>query len=306
VSRAALIVNGKSRRGREWFPLAVEALTNAGFDLQISNLHRDPNRVVPEVKTAVQKGIPMICVGGGDGTLSAVAKQLIGSDSTLGVLPLGTGNSFARDLGIQVSIEHACDVILNGKTEQVDVSEVNGDTFVNVSTIGLTTLIAENLDNRAKKVFGRAVYLVAMFKAVAKMHRFTATIELPDGHHEFKSIQVVVGNGRYHAGPFPIAPDASIESGYLSGYSVNTSKKAVLLRYALRLWHGRHVEMPEVVPFKAVSMKLQTTPRKRIVVDGEVKLHTPAQYRVLHQALRVMVPRDVDLGVPAAEGIARK
>jgi diacylglycerol kinase (ATP) len=302
VSRtAALIVNGKSRRGREWFPLVEAALKDQGIQLTVSKLLQDPKQVFPEVKKVIEQGTELVCVGGGDGTMSGVSKHFIGSESVMGMLPLGTGNSFARDLGIPVDVDQACDVILNGRVEEVDVSEVNGQTFVNVSTVGLTTLVAENLDDRAKKIFGRAVYLVAMFKAVAKMRRFNARIELPDKVLEFRSMQIVVGNGRFHAGPFPITPDASIESGFLSGYSVNTSARGVLLRYALRLWRGKHVEMPEVVPFQAPSLKLETVPIKRIVVDGEIKLKTPADYRVLPRSLKVMVPKDVDLEAPVDE-----
>jgi diacylglycerol kinase (ATP) len=297
-------VNGKSRTGQDWFPQVEQELRDGGLELAISKLHRDPSQVMPHIKEAIDKGIRLVCVGGGDGTLSGAAEHFINSESVMGVLPLGTGNSLARDLRIKINVKDACDTILNGREETIDVGEVNGATFLNVATIGLTALIAENLDDAAKKRFGRAVYLIAMIKALAKMRRFNAVIELPNGEtHKFRSIQVVVGNGRFHAGPFPISPDASIESGYLSGYSVNTSRKGIFLKYLLSLWSGRNMDIPEVVPFHGTSLKITTQPYKRIVVDGEVKFKTPAECRILPGALKVMVPADAELGNEGGEEI---
>jgi len=205
---------------------------------------------------------------------------------------MGTGNSLARDLEIPTDLGEAVKILVEGKDLEIDLGEIDGSAFVNVATVGLTTLIAENLDSDAKKRFGRAAYLVAMFKAITRAHRFTAKIKVGSEELRFRSIQVVIGNGRFHAGPFPITPESEIDSGYLTGYSVNTSRKAVLLRYALRLWHGRHVDMPEVVPFRGSEIELETTPAQRITVDGDVKRSTPAHFKSLPRVVRVKIPKD--------------
>lgn len=287
--RGVLIVNGKARRGREWFEIARRELEARDLELADARLARRPRDLVQGVQEAIANRIPLVCVGGGDGTLSMVAGLFRNSDSVLGLLPMGTGNSLARDLGIPSNLAAATEIATQGKPQSIDLGQVGDTVFVNVATVGLTTLIAENLDPDSKRRFGRAVYLVAMFKAVARGRRFLATLELPDGAQEHRSMQVVVGNGRFHAGPFPITPAAAIDSGRLAGYTVNTSRKAVLLRYALRLWHGSHVDMPEVVPFNVPCVRIATRPIRRITVDGEIKLHTPAEFRSLPGALRVMI-----------------
>ena len=295
---AALIVNGKSRRGRDWFPPAEDALRQAGFDLELSQLVRRPDALARAVAGAIRSGIPLVCIGGGDGTISAVAGEFIGKDTALGIIPCGTGNAFARDLGIPINVQAAAQLIADGAPEQVDLGEANGKVFVNLATVGLSTLIAENLDAKAKKRFGRIAYLAALFKALAKGKRFQARIELPDQQHDFRSIQIVIGNGRFHAGPFPVTPEAGIQTGCLAGYSVNTSRKGVLLRYMLRLWLGRHVDMEEVVPFNAPHIKVWTQPVRRITVDGEIRLETPGEFRILPGAIRVMAPKRE----PASDG----
>lgn len=290
--QAALVVNGKARRGKEWFGLAKREFESRDVNLDLARLVQRPREVESAVRDAISAQIPLICVGGGDGTLNMVAGMFKGTESVLGVLPMGTGNSLARDLGIPPVVRDAIEIALDGRTQAIDLGEVNGVPFVNVATVGLTTLIAENLDPLAKRRFGRAAYLVAMFKAVVQGRRFNLRLELPDGVQEHRSVQVVVGNGRFHAGPFPITPEAQIDSGYLSGYSVNSSRKSVLLRYAMRLWHGRHIDMDEVVSFRADQLKLFTEPRKRITVDGEIRLRTPGEFRSLSGALRVRMPHE--------------
>lgn len=295
MQTAALIVNGKSRRGREWFALADAALRERGFDLAKSHLARRPGELATFVADAVRQGIPLVCVGGGDGTISAVAREFMDREAILGIIPAGTGNALARDLGIPIDVLGAAQLIADGVPERVDLGEVNGKVFVNLATVGLSTLIAENLDAGVKRRFGRIAYLGALFRALAKGKRFDARIELPGETLSFRSMQIVIGNGRFHAGPFPVTPEAGIHSGKLAGYSVNSSRKGVLFRFALRLWHGRHVEMDEVVPFAAPEVKVWTQPVRRITVDGEIRLQTPGEFRILPGAIRVMVPPLTDV-----------
>lgn len=295
MNSTALIVNGKSRRGQEWYEQAKLALEEAGFKLEIAELVRDPKNMDRLVKSAIDKKIPLVCVGGGDGTLSMVAPHFIGSDSVLGVFPLGTGNSLARELGIPADVKTACQAITDGTAKSIDLGEVNGQVFVNVATIGLTTRIAESLDSTAKKRFGRLVYIGAIFRALVTLRSFEVTLAIGEERHKFKSVQVVVGSGRFHGGPFPILPDASIRNGKLAGYVVKGTTRLSLLRFAFRLLRGSHADLPEVFPFEVDSLELQTVPSRRITIDGEIKLKTPAKFKSLPAVLRVMVPKNADL-----------
>lgn len=290
--QAVLIVNTKSRRGREWFHKAETTLRRDGLELIETFALRDPSRLPHVTEEAVKKKAPLIIVGGGDGTLSAVTRYFIGSDSTLGVLPLGTGNQFARDLGIVADVESACKVLTDGKAVNVDVGIAGDDYFLNVATVGLTTRIAEELTVKAKRSLGRFVYVVALMRALRRVRPFEATLKTDAGEQTFQTLQVVIGNGKFHAGPFPLAPDASITEGKLSVYALATTNRWELLRFALHLPGGHHVEMQDVPNFHTTGGLLSTKPIQRVTVDGEIVLRTPLKFGIAPGALRVMAPQE--------------
>ncbi|HVT14179.1 MAG TPA: YegS/Rv2252/BmrU family lipid kinase [Fimbriimonadaceae bacterium] len=287
--QAALICNSRSRRGKDWFPAAKEILLSEGFELTVAVNLRDPRRVRGLAEQAVRGGVPLVVVGGGDGTMSSAASVLRKSQSTMGVLPMGTGNAFARDLGIPSDIEGACRVLIEGEPHEVDLGVAGGRHFVNVATVGLSTRIAEELTDEAKKRFGRFVYALAIARAIPTLRPFQATLAKPGGSETFETLQVVFGSGRFHAGPFPLNPDAEITDHVLNGYAVKSTSKGALLKYAFGLCTGRLVHLPEIQKFVLEEATLSTTPRQRLVVDGEIAQHTPIDLRIDPGAVRVMV-----------------
>lgn len=290
--RAILVCNSKSRRGKEWYPQVQECLKGLGFELTGSYLLRDPGKLKPIVSKAVQDEVPLIIVGGGDGSMSTVAPLLKGSKSILGVLPLGTGNAFARDLGVPSEVEGACRVLKEHFVAPVDLGLIGGRHFVNVATVGLTTRIAEALTDEAKKKFGRLVYLGAVIKAAVGMRPFRATITTESEKRVFETMQIVFGSGRFHAGPFPVTPDAEITDHFIHGYALKGSNKSSFLRYALNLWGGHHVNLNDVEPFTFKRAKLETSPIRRFVVDGEIGERTPVEIAVDPGAIRVIASKD--------------
>lgn len=287
-----LLVNSRSRRGKEWFEPVRAALLEGGIKLVDAVAFRRPNQLVEAAKLHVESGVPMVIVGGGDGTFSSVARHFSHKKTILGVLPLGTGNSFARDLGIEASVEKASEVLLNGKIAQIDMGCIEGKSFLNVATIGVTTRIAQSLESGLKKYWGRAVYAVSLFKALREIEPFRVKLSFPNGEHDFESLQVVIGNGRFHAGPFPVAPDAHLDSGFLSVYALASSRKSAFFKMALRLFGGHHVDLPEVKAFRVREGRIEADPPQKLVVDGEVSKPTPAGFSVVSHALKVVVPED--------------
>lgn len=286
-----MYANARSRRGQEWFSQAEDCLRNAGLPISEALLTRDPKKLDQKVEQAIRKGTELVIVGGGDGTLSMVARHFANNQSTLGLLPLGTGNSLARDLTIVASVPEACKTILEGDTRPVDLGYIGDDYFVNVATVGLTTRIVMHLDDQAKKRFGRAAYLFALIDGLLRVQAFHAKITTPQESMEFETLQIVIGNGRYHAGPFPLAPDAAITEGKLSIYALATTNRAAFFRLAWALRTGRHVDLPEVHSASASEGRLETKPSRKVVVDGEIAEATPVDFKVAPGALKVRVPQ---------------
>ncbi len=290
--RGVLLVNTKSRHGAEWFQLVREHLVTEGFELEHARSFRNPRDLPRAVAQAIRDGCPFVIVGGGDGTFSAVAHLFARKDAVMGVMPMGTGNAFARDLGIPATIQGACDVIVNGKLARVDMGLVGVREFVNLVTVGLSVRIARGLDDQSKRRLGKAVYVGSLIRALASVEPFQVRLELPGGTHEFESLQVVIGNGRFHAGPFQIAPDASITSGWLSIYALASPRKSAFFKLALHMMVGGQLNMDEVKVFRAQSGCLKTVGPKRVTVDGETCMGTPVEFGIAHGVLRVAVPNE--------------
>jgi len=288
--RAVLFVNAHSRRGAQWFREAEALLFRGGLKLEAAELIKKSHEMQRQVKAAVADGIPLIVCGGGDGTFNSVARLLSTSSSVLGVLPFGTGNAFARDLGIETNIEHACKTILGGNIVQVDLGLVNDEPFLNMVSIGLTTLIVRNLTKESKSILGPGAYMIALARAIAVAKPFRVSIGTDNNSESFETFQVVIGNGRFHAGPFPVAPDAGIQTGKLALYALRSSNKWSLLTLGWSLSRGMDVDLSQVYSISANGGTVSTVPQKAVTVDGEVNARTPISFGMKSGALRVMAP----------------
>jgi hypothetical protein len=177
----------------------------------------------------------------------------------------------------------------------VDIATIDNDYFVNVATVGLTTKIAQALTNDAKRKYGRLVYLFAMARALGQTAPFRARLTLDGQDHEFETLQIVVGNGRYHAGPFRLSPDAGIRDGRLTMYALQTASKSAFIKLAVRLASGTQRDLGEVFGAEFTEGRLETTPAKRVTVDGEVGLRTPITFSCRPASVRVVVASSTDL-----------
>ncbi len=250
------------------------------------------DRMIEDAKKVVKEKVPVLIAGGGDGTFNVLSDILVGSETALGILPLGTGNAFARDLGIAPDLQQAIDVIATGKIVPVDIGVVNGRHFLNVATVGLTVAIAASLQESLKRKYGRVVYLYAVARAYRHIKPFEATLKTENGEITFPTLQVVIGNGRYHAGPFKLAPDAGITTGHLSLYALESSNKAALIKLGLHLTKGDQGALPEVHSEQTLGGTLTCKPIKNSILDGERGPQTPLKFETKHDALKVIVPAE--------------
>src|SRR5918997_5036399 len=138
--RAALIVNTRSRSGERVFFEALDRLQELGVPLGVTYAIRDPARLPETVREVLHEGsgYRLLVLGGGDGSVSSVVDFLAHHDVTLGLLPLGTANDFARTLGIPADVEKACETIASGKTVDVDLGLAGDNYYVNVASVGLS------------------------------------------------------------------------------------------------------------------------------------------------------------------------
>ncbi|NIJ15081.1 diacylglycerol/lipid kinase family protein [Sphingobium vermicomposti] len=287
---AALIVNVHSRRGEALFEEAKQKLENAGVRLMMAEAVTDPDKLQASVRQAVQSGAPMVIVGGGDGSLSGTVDELVGKGCVFGVLPLGTANSFARTLGIPLDIDGAIEVIASGRRRRIDLGMIDRDYFVNAASLGLSPMIGRTVPAKLKRYLGRVGYLVWAVKCSVGFRAFRLTID--DGVQEKRmwSTEVRILNGAYHGG-VELSDHADVDSGDLV-------VQAVVGRSHARLawdWYAKFFKLRDrdahTEEFRGKSFRIETRPRQRISIDGEVLAATPAMAQVAAGAIDVAVPR---------------
>lgn len=250
---------------------------------RLRSLARDAARARPEAVVA----------GGGDGTINAVAAELAGSDIPFGVLPLGTLNHFAKDLGIPLDLEGAVGVILAGRTRKVDVGEVSGHVFLNNSSIGVYPRLLRLRERYRER--GRSKWIAAFWAllAVLRRHSFMAVRIVADGETIVRRTPFVfVGNNEYRMEGLTAGTRDSLTDGRLAVYIMNASGRRSLLWLVWSVLIGRARRIQELEMLSVLEAQVETRrTRLQVALDGEVlEERDPLSYRVRPAALTVFIP----------------
>ncbi|AIE74449.1 MULTISPECIES: lipid kinase [unclassified Synechocystis] len=286
--RALLIINRHSRRGQIGFAQAVDYLDNLGFELVTV-----PAQYSQSLENYVDRhinSVDMVIAGGGDGTLNAVVNSLAKHQVPLGILPMGTANDLARTLNLPNDIVKACDVINQGHRKQIDLGCVNGQYFLNVSSLGLSVEITTKLTRGAKRRWGIFAYGLTALQVLRQARLFHATITHNGRSEVVKTLQIAVGNGRYYGGGMAIAKDATIDDNRLDLYSLEIRHWWQIFDLLIHLPAGEQHLLPWVRTVSAESIEIKTSRPRKINTDGEIIVETPARFTVIPQALSVFVP----------------
>ncbi len=286
--RALLLVNRQARRGAMSADIARRLLQQAGFTLV--EPAREDTRGYSEIIIAYQHQVDVVIVGGGDGTLNAAAQGLIQCNLPLGILPLGTANDFARTLHIAPNLPDAVRVIAMGNTRSIDLGEVNGHLFLNVSSVGFSASLARNLTSAAKKKWGTAGYALAALKLLRQSRPFRATLQHAGGEERIKTVQFSVGNGRFYGGGMTVEKDAAPDDGRLDAYSLEVKHWWQILALFPALRRGTQGRWGSVRTLSGTAFTLHTRRAHDINADGEIIGTTPAHYRLIAGALQVFAP----------------
>jgi diacylglycerol kinase family enzyme len=245
-------------------------------------------------RAAAQPGTVAVVAAGGDGTVRSVAAGLVGSHTPLAVLPLGTLNHFAKDLGIPLALDEAVRTIVASRVISVDVGEVNGRIFVNNSSIGIyPSIVVEREALRHRGYRKWTALAVASAKVLRHYRGMVVRIASGDAARISRTPFLFVGNNEYQIDGIGLGGRTRLDAGRLFVYlapRVRTRDLPRLLAWALI---GRAREHRTLESFPAVDLRVGTTRarRLRVALDGEVmRLNTPLHYRVRPRALRVLVP----------------
>lgn len=288
----SLLINANSRRGKDAFDSAVAALKVAKVPLKRAVAMGDKEETDRLLREEIAGGARLVIIGGGDGTLSHCANLLAGTQTAMAVLPLGTGNTWARSLGLPLNLEQAAQVIAKGHIENSDVGRVNGRIFLNSVALGLSCEIAQSLDKNTKKKLGLLAWPLVGSRVLWKHKPLQIKVTSRERIYRVRTHQILIVNGRYVAGPVTAAPDASIQDSSLDVFTLGGAKFSSLLHSALTWLRGQHLNDPQTKFFSTQHVRIESLRRPiSAAVDGETDLQTPLDIDVWPGALQVVVPQ---------------
>jgi len=290
---AALIVNAHSGRSGKTASELPDLLAARGVVLDAFKMVDNERDLRKHVKRARKSGIGHIIVGGGDGSMATAVDVLAKHETVLGVLPLGTGNSFARTLGLDDSLEKALDAMVHPRIECVDVGRVNRTYFANFATIGLSAEIAADVPHRLKRVLGAASYVAAGLVPFAKARPFRAKISWDHGNETIETVQMVIASGRFF-GHQPVAPDSTAVNHRLAFFTTTGVSHLEIMRMYLAMGLALQDKLPDAITFSTREIVVKTKPKVPISIDGNAFGETPARFRIVPRALHVIVGPDFD------------
>jgi diacylglycerol kinase family enzyme len=292
----AVVLNDSSGKG-ECAPAAKrleEIFGEVGQAARIT-IARSAEELRQAMKQAVTDRVDTLAAGGGDGTINTAAQAVVGSPVRLGVIPLGTLNHFAKDLGIPIEVDAAARVILGDQVCSVDVGEVNGRIFLNNSSIGVYPSIVRLRERY--QASGRGKWIAALWATLTVLRRnpfLAVRVSAPGEAMVRRTPFVFVGNNEYRMAGLQAASRDALTGGQLAVYVMNAERRRGLLglAWSVVLKGADQVQELELLTVPEATIETRRT-RIQVALDGEVvTLDSPLRYRIRPAALPVLVPAD--------------
>ncbi|HEU0000301.1 MAG TPA: diacylglycerol kinase family protein [Ktedonobacteraceae bacterium] len=242
-------------------------------------------------RRAVEEQADMVIAAGGDGTINDIIQGLVGSETALAVLPTGTVNVWAREMGIPLDAHGARQVLVNGQTRRVDVGCINGRYFLLMVGIGIDGTITQAVEHKPLKRLGVLGYALAALWFGPGYKGFPVVVNNNGVVVKTRALQIFVGNTQLYAGAFKFTWQARLDDGLLDLCIVR--KRSHLGRIVV-LWDFilRRDQRRMWVRYDQVSsVQIETPKPVAYQIDGDAGGHTPVTLSIAHEALKVIVPQ---------------
>lgn len=240
-------------------------------------------------REAVKNGWQIIVSFGGDGTASEVINGLVGTDSTLGIIPCGTGNDFARSLGVPFNIDQAVQTLLAGNRHKIDVGWEKDQVFANIASVGFPCEVMRQT-NAFKRLSGSLAFLTGTYKALSSLKAEPVRIELDDEVIETKAVSVTINNMKYAGGGMVFAPNAILDDGLFDVCIVREIGKISFALTFPQMYKNTGAKHPTLSRHRSSTVKIFTERSVDKMFDGNINGKTPLEAKVLPKAIDVLVP----------------
>jgi len=307
----AIIMNPASSRGetqkrqnqlRELMDVAVAEAASKGHTVSYQIIQTTvPGRAIQTGEAvegsgaflackAVIDGANVVAAAGGDGTVGEVANGLIGTGVPLGVLPMGTGNDFARTIRLGTNLELAVQALVFGETRSVDLGKGPGGYFINIAGCGFDAEVAHRINHYFRRLRGTMAYLAAVIQTLASMKPTPITLTIDDVQRTETVMLCAIANAKTYGGGMRIAPNADISDGLFDIVLVGNIGKIEFLRAFPQVFKGTHTDHPKVTVLQGKHVRIESEHAMPVLADGEEIGSVPVEFQIVEGALKVLVP----------------
>ncbi len=284
MSKTCVILNpaARSERARRWEKHLRAMCSEAFFCATVG-----AGDAEQRARAAVADGFDRIVAAGGDGTINEVVNGIAGSEAALGLMPMGTMNVFANELGLPANDLGRCwDIIQGGRTRLIDLPTANKKHFVQLAGVGLDAQVVKETSLTLKRNFGPLSYLISAAQ-IAGRQPPRLTIESDDADTEEGSF-VLVGNGRLYGGPFPFFKHAVIDDGLLDVLVFKQLGYIELIKYLQNVIFTSDITTREVEYFQTSRLRVTSADDVPVELDGELVGNCPVEFEMPTQRLKVL------------------
>ena len=286
MSNTVVILNpaARSDKARRW-RARVESIAR-GCHIRATSRAGEAEALA---RHAAQEGFEKIVAAGGDGTINEVVNGLAGSNAALGLLPIGTMNVFATELGLPANDLALCWQIIQGEhTRLVDLPSANGKFFVQLAGVGLDAQVVKETSLTLKRSFGPLSYLISAAQIAAREppRLFLESENSPIDEGSF----VLVGNGRLYGGPFPFFKHAAIDDGLFDVIAFKRLGYLEIIKYLQDVVFSSEIRVPEIEYFQTRRLRVTSDQEVPVELDGELVGNCPVEFQLRERTLRVLTP----------------
>lgn len=304
MKKARLIYNPTSGRELAQRNIAyiLDRLENAGYEAS-AYATKSKGDATRGARKAVRRRFDLVIAAGGDGTINEVINGLAEREfrPTLGVLPLGTTNDFARAVNIPRDIAKACDVLCEGIEMPIDIGKANSHYFVNIAGGGKLTELSYDVPSKLKTVLGQLAYYIKGIEMLPSLRPTKVKIEYDEHTFSGDIMLFLVSNTNSVGGFERIAPNARLDDGLFDLLILKETNLADFIRLASLASRGEHMNDPKVIYAQASRIKVESAEKMQLNVDGEYGGVMPGEIINLRRHLRLMVPKETATAA-AADG----
>ncbi len=291
--RILLIFNpaaGRCTRSDRAGPV-TDAFEAGGWDVTLRHTP-GPGGAAKLARQGAEEGCEAVFACGGDGTLSEVVAGLLGTDVPAGIVPTGTGNDFARTIGLPLDPIAAVHRCLAGGPAEIDLLEIDGERgpAVNIAGVGFDARVARRVNSRSRITGGLAAYLTSVGVELARNRPTEIAMTVDGARWRGSALLVAVANARSYGAGMMIAPQAEIDDGKLDVVLVEHMSRSRFVTSFPKVMRGTHLRHPAVRAWQGREVTISTDLPTPVLIDGDVRGETPLRVRIAPRRAMVWMP----------------